>query len=245
MMLNQRAELPSFAETTYWLAEPQPGLLEMVYRHEAEPDPQYLFAQTPLAGLQEHGPVLISLAAQSSLLGYLRNAPARFQGLLLITPAERSVVLAHLQTLLEVGFDSQRRALLRYYDPLVASYFWPSIEADETATWMGSIQQIFWYGGTWANKAERKLQWYELTQPQQAKPSIHTGHHVLSAKQQQALINQSIEQFAFDWLQVNPPVPFPELMGQIHAGITAGYEDKTSLTAWLDDQNRYKMERQG
>ena len=245
MMLTQHAELPSFTEATYWLAEPQPELLEMVYQHEAEPDPYYLFARTPLAGLQEQGPVLISLSAHSSLLGYLREAPARFQGLLLITPAEPRVLLSHLQTLLEVGFDSQRKALLRYYDPVVASYFWPSIEADEAATWMSSIQQIFWYGGTWAAKAEGKLQWHELTQPQTTEASVHTRRRVLSTKQQQALINQNIEQFAFDWLQVNPSVPFPEVMARIHAGIAAGHDERTSLTAWLDNRNKYKMEQQG
>lgn len=245
MMLNQHAELPSLAETTYWITDPQPGLLEIVYQHEIEPDPSFLFARTPLAELRNHGPILVRLSAQSSLLRFLKEAPDRFKGLLITTQADRSILLEHLQALLQVKFDLQRRALLRYYDPVVASYFWPSIEADETATWMGPIQKIVWYGGTWANKVERKLRWYELEQPHPANASIHTGCYVLSTKQQQALVNQNIEQFAFDWLRLNSPVPFSELMGQIHAGMAAGHEDQASLTAWLDNQNRYRMERQG
>lgn len=244
-MMLYHTDLPSLTEPTYWLGEPQPGLLEMVYQHEANPDPSFLFAQTSLAELQEHGPLLVSLSPQSGVLRLLKDAPDRFKGILLTTSVERSFLLAHLQVLLDISFASQRRAIFRYYDPVVASYFWPTIGVDEAAIWMGPIHQIFWYGGTWADKAEGKLQWHELTKPRSAKPAAHAGRYVLGAEQQQALINQSVEQFAFNWLRLNSPVPFPQLIRQIHAGIAAGHEDEASLTAWLDNQNRYGMERQG
>lgn len=107
----------------YLLVERSDDLLQRAYRLEPQPEPEPLFTDTELAAHQDDGPLLLRLSPGSALFDAYSKAPGDWPGLLLSTIQPASTVLAHLRRLLIVGFGERRKALLRYYDPRVASYF--------------------------------------------------------------------------------------------------------------------------
>ncbi len=245
MTAVRHVELPLITGPVYLLAEPQAGLAKKVYEIEPEPSPEYLFDHTPFTSLKEQSPLLFRVTEQGGLLELMRQNPQQLTGLLLTSPGEQGHLLQHLRALLEVGFDKQRKAIMRYYDPVVASYFWPATPPKELPRWMGPISQMFWFGGTWADKAEFGMSWHEMRLQDPPIEVAKPHRFILDDIQQQALIRQNIERFAFDWLQTHPVEPFAQLLHRIEAGLAAGYNHQNTLTDWLNQQAGPRMEYQG
>ncbi|MEH6501182.1 MAG: DUF4123 domain-containing protein [Pseudoalteromonas distincta] len=242
MTFTRHSELPLIPGPVYLLAELHPGLMELIYQNEPDPSPEYLFDHTPFSSLREQGPLLLSLSAQGGLLESLRQDPKKVQGLLLASHSPTEELLRHLRSILEVGFDQQRRAIMRYYDPFVASYFWPAISETELNRWMGPANEMYWFGGSWKDMVEQTMAWHAL-QPRQRSALTHRqSQFILSESQQQALVRQSLEQFAFNWLQRHPAEPFDQLFDRIQTGLAAGQDTESALSDWLMEDMSPRME---
>lgn len=241
-MTYQRTDvLPNMAGTIYWLAEPQKGLLEALYQVEPDPDPVSLFEGTSFSEQASQSPYLFSITAKGELVSSLMKEPQLFRGLLMTTVAPKPVLVSHLQSLLEVRFQQQRKALLRYYDPRVASYLLPSCTDCMLPRWLGPINTLAWFGGTWVDEFEGTLSWHSMNQRNNTEYDS-SQPLVLSDEQLQRLVDQGLERFAYRWLNSHPGHDMVRILEKIRVGMAAGHREEGALTGWLDDQKQLLRE---
>ena len=226
--------MPALHGDVYWLAEPQTGLLETLYRDEPDPDPVRIFEGTPFAAQASQSPVLFKLSTDGTLIDTLQRTPHALRGLLLATTAPPTSLLIQLQSLLQARFSQRRKALLRYYDPRVASYLLPTCNGAMEKRWLGPIDQIAWFGGTWSDEMRGYQKWHLLTRTETGNDLPPEAPLALSDSQLQRLLDQGYEHFAWRWLHSHPSWPVPRLITEIRAGIASGHKDEDSLSAWLD-----------
>ncbi|WP_022964112.1 DUF4123 domain-containing protein [Halopseudomonas pelagia] len=245
MSYQRMDQMPDLQGQLYWLAEPQKGLLETLYEHEPDPDPVQLFEDTSFAAQASQSPLLFKLSARGKLVPSLASDPQKLSGLLIATHAPRTALLDQLRGLLEARFLQGRKALLRYYDPRVASYLLPTCTGDLQARWLGPISEITWYGGTWADEAGGSEQWHRLTQVQQAEAKASSAPLSLNETQLQRLVDQGYEHFAWRWLASHKGYEMTQVLDWIKAGMAAGHTEQKSLNAWLDSQTMVQGEQHG
>lgn len=125
---------------TWILLERPAAQLETLYRLATHPDTQKLFAGTSLDGFAEHSPLLVRLNNQPTLIQAIEQIPAQWPGLLIESTCDTPSVLAHLRQMLFVNFDQQRKGVLRYSNPTVASYFLPRVPRKTSAC--GSARSV-------------------------------------------------------------------------------------------------------
>lgn len=235
-MTYQRTEkLPAPQSDIYWLAEPQKGLLETIYQLEPDPDPVRIFEGTVFSAQANQSPILFNISPSGGLLELLTASPQQLSGLLVTTEVSRADLLGHLRSLLEVRFQQRRKALLRYYDPRVVSYLLPGCTESMLSRWLGPVNAFVWFGGTWADEYAKDLNWQALSWKGE-RQSSQQQPLALSEAQLQRMVDQSLEQFAWEWLLTNPGYGMSQTMEWINAGIAAGHDEHKSLTAWLDDR---------
>ncbi|PKM29684.1 MAG: hypothetical protein CVV07_08230 [Gammaproteobacteria bacterium HGW-Gammaproteobacteria-11] len=236
MSYQRMAQMPLLQGHTYWLAEPQKGLLEKLYELEPNPDPVQLFEGTAFSPQASQSPLLFSLSASGGLASSLADNPNALTGLLITTQASRAQLLQQLRSLLEARFLQGRKALLRYYDPRVASYLLPTCSESLQPRWLGPINDIAWYGGTWADEFADGKQWHLLRHVQQPDAKIPATPLALNDTQLQRLVDQGYEHFAWRWLADNKGYAMAQTLDWIKTGIAAGHTEHNSLNAWLDSQ---------
>ena len=236
MTYHRTEKLPVVQGDIYWLAEPQKGLLEGLYQMEPDPDPIRVFEGTAFAPQASQSPILFSASPQGGLLEFLAANPQQFDGLLVTTDASKDELLGHLQCLLEGRFQQHRKALLRYYDPRVASYLLPSCTTDMLPRWLGPVNAFSWFGGTWADEVEGNLNWHSLSWSDSPRSRQQHTSLTLTEEQVHRMVDQGLERFAWDWLRNKPGKKMGQVMEWITAGIAAGHDEHGSLTAWLNSQ---------
>jgi hypothetical protein len=224
--------LPNLSTPFYMLLECDDALLQRIYQLEADPQPQALFAQTELAAHIEQGPWLMRLAPDSQLLVAYRQAPEQWPGVLLSSSRATDEALAHLRKILVVQFEGERKGVLRYYDPIVASYLFPATEAINA--WLGPIEQFVWYGATWAANAEQAKRWHSLKAVPASQGSLSNSGIFLDKAQLVALERQQLEAFAYKWWQARSNISFAQVWDYLQQGIAAGFDEEQSLSAYLD-----------
>ena len=223
--------------TQHWLLlERTEQLLPELYRLGEAPDPLRLFDDTELAACEEESPLLVDAQANPSLLTAMQNDPLAWPGLLLETPAVTQDLLTHLRHILFIRFDQERRGVLRYSRPRTASYLFPACDAEALVTWLGPIQRLSWYGGTWQEHADGQAAWRHV-ENQQANlwrplPPTHELH--LSTTQEQALQRQQAEHFLYQWWEHQRGIGFKTACSYLNAGMQAGFVTADSLSAYLD-----------
>ena len=241
-MTYQRTDvLPNMAGTIYWLAEPQKVLLEALYQVEPDPDPVNLFEGTSFSEQASQSPYLFSITAKGELVSSLMKEPRLFRGLLMTTVTPKTALVSHLQSLLEVRFQQQRKALLRYYDPRVASYLLPSCTDCMLPRWLGPINTLAWFGGTWMDEFEGTLRWHTMNQRNNTEYDS-SQPLVLSDEQLQRIVDQGLERFAYRWLNSHPGHDMVRILEKIRVGMAAGHREEGALTGWLDDQKQFLRE---
>ena len=195
-----------------------------------------LFDDTAFSPQASQSPLLFTLAPGGRLITSLRDAPSALTGLLITTQAPRAQLLQQLRSLLEARFLQRRKALLRYYDPRVASYLLPTCNESLQPRWLGPINEIAWYGGTWADEFADGKQWHLLRQVQQPDANVSAMPLALNDAQLQRLVDQGYEHFAWRWLADHTGYAMAQTLDWIRTGIAAGHTDHNSLNAWLDSQ---------
>lgn len=244
-MAYQRMEqIPQFTAEAYWLAEPQRGLLETLYENEPDPAPIKLFEGTAYAAQAAQSPILFKLS-KNGLTRVLKKDPQRLQGLFVTTHKTRTELLTQLRSLLEARFQQHRKALLRYYDPRVASYLLPTCTGTLQERWLGPIEEMAWYGGTWSDEVDGAKQWHLLTHLEQAETKTSSGPLSLNDVQLQRLVEQGYEHFAWRWLAGRKSHGMTQIIDWIKRGMAAGYQEENSLNAWLDRQLMMQGEQHG
>lgn len=221
----------------HWLLlERTEHLLPELYRLGEEPDPVRLFDGTELAACEDESPLLINSQANPSLLAAVQNEPLSWPGLLLETMETTENLLSHLRHILFIRFDQERRGVLRYSLPRTASYLFPGCDDQTLSLWLGPIQRLSWYGGTWYDRADSRWAWHQLENQQatmwRAGATAHELH--LSATQEQALERQQGEYFLYQWWERQSGIRFDAAWEYLTTGMQAGFVSAESLSTYLD-----------
>lgn len=221
----------------HWLLlERTEHLLPDLYRLGENPDPIRLFDGTELAACEEESPLLIDAQANPSLLAAVQNEPASWPGLQLEITGPTEGLLAHLRHILFIRFDQERRGVLRYSRPRTASYFFPANDEETRPLWLGPIQRLTWYGGTWHDRADGREAWQHIDNRQaQEWHSGTTTHELhLPPRQEQALQRQQGEHFLYQWWERQSGIAFKRAWDYLSAGMQAGFVTAESLHTYLD-----------
>lgn len=224
--------LPYLATPLYMLLEWDEALLQRIYQLETDPRPQALFAETELASHIEHGPWLMQLTPDSPWLSDYRQTPEQWPGVLLSSSQPVEQLLAHLRKMLVVQFSGNRKGVLRYYDPQVASYLFMATEA--VATWLGPIEQLLWHGATWAESANRISHWRSVRGEPASTGMSPSGALILEKMQIVALERQQLEAFAYECWRKHSCAGFAQVLDYLQQGLAAGFDEKKGLRAYVE-----------
>lgn len=237
MSVQILAGLPNLSTPLLMLLELDEPLLRRIYQLEPDPRPEALFADTELGAHVEQGPWLIQLMPDSPLLSAYRQAPEQWPGLLLSSGRPVDELLAHLRAMLVVQFEGERKGILRFYDPRVASYLFAATEA--VTTWLGPIEQLFWYGSTWPDRSENISHWHSLRSESTHHGVPPDGGLILDRTQIAALERQQLESFAYEFWQGHSQTEFNQILGYLQQGLASGFDDEKSLGAYLEARLTY------
>ena len=221
---------------TCLLLERTDHLLEKLYQLLPDPKPRMLFDKTELAPYRDKSPLWVAVTDDDRLLQTVHNAPESWPGLIIESPFHHDILLAHLRHLLIVNFDEIRRGVLRYSNPVTASYFFTTGTAEEKAPWLGPISRLSWYGGTWPDLAQGNQRWMSLDNPQVScwTPPAQPTTPRLSDAQEDAFRRQERERFAYDWWKKQTGTDFPRALDYLDEGIAHGFAtDPTLMNRYL------------
>ena len=190
----------------YLLATPQKEIITKAYSGKfTHPQLSYLFDHTDTTSLKEVGPVLLSDTSVDITL--LKEILEENSGLLITSTHSQQDILAQLRHNLFVYFKPDQIGIFRYYDPYIASYFFPSLNEQETVDWLGPIETIEWFNTDWRNKVNQPDQWQHHTNPAannwQPNPEKLKSKPTFTQNQILALQDMQEEKFAYYWQQ-NP-----------------------------------------
>lgn len=188
----------------YILAQPQKEILKEAYSGKfKQPCISYLFDNTEMPDLKESGPILLSdKNVEEQTFKQLLQQHA---GLLIRSDYSEQDILAQLRHNLFVYFKPDQIGIFRYYDPYIASYFFPHLNQQETFNWLGPINTIEWFNTDWRNKVNLPDQWQRHSNPAaknwlfnpeklKVKPTF-TQNQILTLQDMQQ------EKFAYYWQQ--------------------------------------------
>ncbi|MVV49224.1 DUF4123 domain-containing protein [Pseudomonas sp. PB120] len=191
----------------------------------------WLFDDTEWQVLREHGPALIDLRTCPPLVEPCHSEPDTWRGLLLFSEASTSQLLAHLRRMLTVTVGVHHRALLNYYNPQTASYFFDASDARELTRWLGPISRLHWFGGTWPDRAIGSQGWQQLTNPKLAVGPL-TDEEELSPFQRDKLQTCLLEHHAWQWSQ-STGTEYNRLWSHLQEGLALGFSERPVLDGWL------------
>ncbi|RKS21217.1 uncharacterized protein DUF4123 [Pseudomonas sp. WPR_5_2] len=190
-----------------------------------------LFEGTEWHVLREQGPTLIDLRTCPLLAEASQRDTRLWPGLLLFSEASTSTLLAHLRRMLTVSFGLHHRALLSYYNPHTASYFFDACDAGELSRWLGPISQLRWFGGTWADRAIGSQGWQQLINPGLAVRPLAVEED-LTPRQREKLQTCLMEQHAWHWSRTTA-TDYARLWAHLQEGLALGFSERPVLDGWL------------
>jgi hypothetical protein len=191
----------------------------------------WLFEGTELHALREHGPALVDLRTCPALTGLCHSEAHLWRGLLMLCETSSTHLLAHLRRMLTVSFGLHQRALLSYYNPQTASYFFDACDARELSRWLGPISQLRWFGGTWADRAIGSQGWQQLLNPGLAVSPLAVEES-LSPRQLEKLQTCLLEQHTWRW-STSTATDYNTLWSHVQEGLALGFSERPVLDGWL------------
>ncbi|MGA8138426.1 MAG: DUF4123 domain-containing protein [Pseudomonas gingeri] len=227
-------------DCSQWLLLDVPGapeVLEALKEGYAHYLAYNLFEGSPFQGLGEVAPRLLQLAEGCPLSRLSQANPSLWPGLFLHTRAPVQALLTHLRQILVVGFDEQHRGLLSYYNPQTASYFFDSSDPRELSGWLGPIRCLYWYGGTWADRAIGGVGWQQLFNPGLEVAGLGAPP-VLSSHQQRRLQTCLLERHAYQWSRCSGH-EYDRTWCHVQEGIAQGFREYGLLDGWLHLRAEY------
>ncbi len=230
----------------YLLAEPQQEIIKKAYSGKfTQPQISYLFDETEMPELKETGPVL--LCDNNTDEQTLKQLLQKNAGLFITSSHSKEDILAQLRHNLFVYFKPDQIGIFRYYDPFIASYFFPSLSEQETADWLGPIQSIQWYNANWRDKATQGDYWQSHNNPAAKDWQLNTerlkNKPVLTNNQNLALQDMQQEKFAYHWQQSahkNPSrINIDSIILWVKQGIRDGFVSEYDLNRYLSLRAQY------
>ena len=191
----------------------------------------WLFEGTELQALREDGPALIDLRTCPALAELCYSQTQVWRGLLIVSEVPSAQLLEHLRRMLTVTCGLHHRALLSYYNPNTASYFFDACDALELSRWLGPIQQLHWFGGTWADRAIGSQGWQQLLNPGLAVSPLAVEES-LSPRQRETQQTSLLEQHAWHWSQ-STGTDYSRLWSHVQEGLALGFSERPVLDGWL------------
>ncbi|AVU74148.1 DUF4123 domain-containing protein [Pseudomonas rhizophila] len=222
------------ASAPQWLLLDVPGAPDTAQRLQeqfAEIRRFALFEGTELHGLREHGPLLVDLQQSPALASLCHLDAGAWPGLLLVSRASEAQLLAHLRRMLTVTLGLHHKALLNYYNPHTASYFFDGCDPRELSCWLGPISLVRWFGGTWGDRTIGSQGWQQLCNPGLAVPALE-NEHSLSDWQQSQLQRCLLERHVWQW-SCSTGRDFRLLWEDLQQGLTLGFTERPVLDDWL------------
>lgn len=174
----------------YWLVvEQHSETLGRLYALDSTPDIAWLFDETRYASARDVSPLVVATQPGTALWNaYVEGqGAAPLAGIAVASYSERDVMLRHLRHRLDAKFYGNRRGLLRYYDPWVAAHLFADAPS---SLWLGPLSGLFWYGGTFHQRAHHGAAWYACRPASTAlkEPISETGDPLsLSPDQEESL----------------------------------------------------------
>ncbi|WP_104203339.1 DUF4123 domain-containing protein [Billgrantia saliphila] len=181
----------------YWLVvEQRSETLERLYALDSTPDIVWLFDETRYASVRDVGPLVVATQPGTALWDAFVAAQgdAPLAGIAVTSSAERDTVLNHLRHRLDAKFYGNRFGLLRYYDPWVAAHLFTDTPS---SLWLGSLSALFWYGGTFRQRAHHGAAWYACRSASTAimDPTIETSDPISLAPAQEKSLEAFVAQY--------------------------------------------------
>jgi len=210
-------------------------------RYLADDNSIALFEGTELHEWREHGPRLIDLAQSPALARACHHEPHAWPGLLLTCEAPLAGMLDHLRRLLTVTLGLHHKALLSYYNPQTASYFFDACDARALSLWLGPLSRVRWFGGTWADRAIGSLGWQQLLNPGLSVEPLAIEQS-LSPLQQEKLQQCLLEQHAWRWSR-STGADYHSLWSHLQEGLALGFSERPVLDGWLWLRLQYPSSR--
>ncbi|MGE8066400.1 DUF4123 domain-containing protein [Pseudomonas sp. NPDC089569] len=190
-----------------------------------------LFEGTEWHGVREQGPILIDLRSCQALAQACRRDASLWPGLLLTSEASAPTLLDHLRRMLTVSVGLHHRALLGFYNPHTASYFFDACDAGELSRWLGPINRVQWFGGTWADRGIGSQGWQQLSNPGLAVSPLEIEEN-LTRRQHEKLHTCLLEQHAWQWSR-STATDYASLWCYLQEGLTLGFHERAVLDGWL------------
>nr|WP_256214711.1 DUF4123 domain-containing protein [Pseudomonas sp. H1h] len=190
-----------------------------------------LFDTTEFAAVSEYGPLLVDLHDCPALVALCHRDPQTWRGLLLASETSEQILLSHLRRMLTVSFGPSHRALLGYYNRHTASYFFDACDASDLSRWLGPIDLLRWFGGTWADFAIGSQGWQQLRNPRWAVEPLGIDES-LTRRQRERLQSCLLEQHIWRWCQ-SLGTDYARMVSHVQEGLTLGFRDRTVLDGWL------------
>ncbi|HEX4551295.1 DUF4123 domain-containing protein [Pseudomonas sp.] len=190
-----------------------------------------LFDTTEFQPVSEQGPLLIDLHESPALAALCHRDPHTWRGLLLSSEVCAQTLLSHLRRMLTVTFDLSHRALLGYYNRQTASYFFDACDAADLSRWLGPIQQLRWFGGTWADRAIGSQGWQQLRNPQWLVEPLAIEES-LTPRQRERLQTCVLERHIWRWCQ-SLGTDYAAMSSHVQQGLALGFSDRPVLDGWL------------
>ncbi|WP_438300584.1 DUF4123 domain-containing protein [Pseudomonas sp. NMS19W] len=190
-----------------------------------------LFDGTEFQPVSEQGPLLIDLRETPVLSALSHTDPKTWCGLLLGSRASSEVLRDHLQRMLTVTVGLNHRALLNYYNGQTASYFFDACDARQLSQWLGPINWLRWFGGTWADRASGSQGWQQLSNPGLAVEPLPIEQG-LTRRQRERLHRCLLDQHVWRWSQATG-ADYASLSTWFEQGLSLGFSERAVLDDWL------------
>lgn len=219
---------------TWGLLERTPDLLRRLYQLVGAPQLSMLFDKTELASYTDQSPIFVPCDESSELLKAMRKTPEEWPGLIIQSEQPGAVVLAHLRQILFVHFDGNRRGVLRYCNPVSASYFFAASEAHQLKSWLGPVKHLNWYGGTWPDRASNTRAWKTLENPKASGAKAFASDPILDADQQNALRCQQLDYLLYRWWLSHQDLCFAIGQQWRDEGLRLGFIKADALERYLN-----------
>jgi len=218
---------------TWVLLERTPNLLPRVYQLVGAPQLSMLFDKTELASYADQSPILVPCDESSALLKAMRQTPKEWPGLILQSEQPGAVVLAHLRQILFVHFDGNRRGVLRYCNPVTASYFFPACEAHQLKSWLGPVAHLSWHGGTWGDRASNVSAWKTLDNPDAKSWKPSAKELVLGVEHERAFQCQQQDHYLYQWWLKQHDLCFVRCQQWLNEALRQGFTEVGSFERYL------------
>lgn len=196
-----------------------------------------LLAGTDLHLIREQGPLLVYMTPGSPFCHVFPGEAKDWPGLFIVCSGPKEQLLAHLRRMLTVRFSDHYKSLITYYNVQTASYFFDAMDAQELSRWLGPIDSITWFGGTWADKVDDYQGKQFVVNPKLDVTPLAIEPE-LSLKQEKKLQQCLMERHAYCWSRATCS-HYRSTLRHLQEGLRHGFNDSAILDEWLALRSRF------